>query len=57
MPAVFAVAAPLWQAATPPETLTRLYAEEPGPAHLGIAFESTLIRLVSALKGGMAHRS
>ncbi|MGW3356913.1 hypothetical protein ACWDFL_16035 [Streptomyces bungoensis] len=39
-----------------PETLTRLYAEEPELAHLGIAFEPTLIRLVSALADGMTRR-
>ncbi|MFF4653053.1 TetR family transcriptional regulator [Streptomyces sp. NPDC001380] len=55
--AVIAMAAPLWQAAHPAETLTRLYAEEPGLAHLGIAFEPTLVRLVSALADGMTGRA
>lgn len=53
--AVIAMAAPLWQAAHPAETLTRLYAEEPELAHLGIAFEPTLIRLVTALADGMTR--
>ncbi|MFJ4691507.1 TetR family transcriptional regulator [Streptomyces sp. NPDC088766] len=54
--AVIAMAAPLWQAAHPAETLTRLYAEEPSLAHLGIAFEPTLIRLISILADGMTRR-
>lgn len=34
--AVTAMTAPLWQAAHPAETLTRLYAEESAMAHLGL---------------------
>ncbi|WP_037763365.1 TetR family transcriptional regulator [Streptomyces sp. 142MFCol3.1] len=55
--AVIAMAAPLWQAAHPAETLTRLYTQEPALAHLGIAFEPTLIRLTSALADGMIRQS
>lgn len=53
---VIAMAAPLWQAAHPAETLTRLYAEEPGLAHLGVDFEPTLIHLVGALADGLPRR-
>ncbi|MGY5030355.1 TetR family transcriptional regulator [Streptomyces sp. 900116325] len=48
-----AMTAPLWQAAHPADTLTRLYAEEPSLAHLGVDFEPTLTRLITALIGGM----
>jgi AcrR family transcriptional regulator len=51
--AVVALAAPLWQAGHPAETLTRLYAEEPSLAHVGIDFEPVLTRLISALIDGM----
>jgi hypothetical protein len=46
--------APLWQAAHPAETLTRLYAEEPAMAHVGVDFAPTLTRLLTALVDGMA---
>jgi AcrR family transcriptional regulator len=52
---VIAMTAPLWQAAHPAETLTRLYAEEPAMAHIGIDFEPTLTRLITALIDGMTH--
>jgi AcrR family transcriptional regulator len=51
--AVIAMTAPLWQAAHPAETLTRLYAEEPALAHIGIDFVPTLARLLTALCRGM----
>jgi hypothetical protein len=47
--------APLWQAAHPAETLTRLYAEEPSLAHIGIDFSPTLTRLLTALCDGMTR--
>jgi hypothetical protein len=47
--------APLWQAGHPAETLTRLYTEEPAMAHIGIDFEPTLTRLITALIDGMTH--
>ena len=63
------LADPLWPAAHPAETLTRLYAEEPtlahigidfAPtlAHIGIDFAPTLTRLLTALCDGMttAHK-
>jgi AcrR family transcriptional regulator len=52
--AVIAMTAPLWQAAHPAETLTRLYAEEPAMAHVGVDFAPTLTRLLTALVDGMA---
>ncbi|HEV7978445.1 TetR/AcrR family transcriptional regulator [Amycolatopsis sp.] len=52
---VIAMTAPLWQAGHPAETLTRLYAEEPAMAHIGIDFEPTLTRLIAALIDGMSH--
>jgi AcrR family transcriptional regulator len=55
--AVIAMAAPLWQAGQPAETLTRLYAEEPAMAHIGIDFEPTLTRLIAALCNGMSRGS
>jgi AcrR family transcriptional regulator len=51
--AVISMTAPLWQAAHPAETLTRLYAEEPPLAHIGIDFAPTLIRLLTALCDGL----
>jgi len=56
--ATIALTAPLWQAAHPAETLTRLYAEEPTLAHIGIDFAPTLTRLLTALCDGMttAHK-
>ncbi|MGW6774144.1 TetR family transcriptional regulator [Streptomyces sp. NPDC055037] len=51
--AVIAMTAPLWQAAHPAETLTRLYAEEPAMAHVGVDFAPTLTRLLTALIAGM----
>lgn len=56
--AVISMTAPLWQAAHPAETLTRLYAEEPSLAHIGIDFAPTLTRLLTTLCDGMtmAHR-
>ena len=51
--AVIALTAPLWQAAHPAQTLTRLYAEEPTLAHIGIDFAPTLARLVTALCDGL----
>lgn len=51
--AVIALTAPLWQASHPAETLTRLYAEEPALAHIGIDFAQTLTRLLTALCLGM----
>jgi AcrR family transcriptional regulator len=56
--AMIAMTAPLWQAAHPAESLTRLYAEEPALAHIGIDFVPTLTRLLTALCLGMttAHR-
>src|ERR1700720_4953475 len=56
--ATIALTAPLWQAAHPAETLTRLYAEEPTLAHIGIDFAPTLTRLLTALGDGMttAHK-
>jgi AcrR family transcriptional regulator len=53
--AVIALTAPLWQAAHPAETLTRLYAEEPSLAHIGIDFAATLTRLLTALCDGMTR--
>jgi AcrR family transcriptional regulator len=53
--AVISMTAPLWQAAQPAETLTRLYAEEPSLAHIGIDFAPTLTRLLSALCDGMTR--
>jgi hypothetical protein len=47
--------APLWQAGHPAETLTRLYAEEPSTAHVGIDFEPTIPRLTTALIDGLTH--
>jgi hypothetical protein len=55
--AVIAMAAPLWQAGHPAETLTRLYVEEPAMAHIGIDFEPTLTRLIAALCNGMSRGS
>jgi AcrR family transcriptional regulator len=52
---VIAMTAPLWQAGHPAETLTRLYAEEPVMAHIGIDFEPILTRLITALIDGMTH--
>jgi AcrR family transcriptional regulator len=52
--AVISMTAPLWQAAHPAETLTRLYAEEPAMAHVGVDFAPTLTRLLTALVDGMA---
>lgn len=52
---IIAMAAPLWQAGHPAETLTRLYAEEPSMAHIGVDFEPTLTRLTTALIDGMSH--
>jgi AcrR family transcriptional regulator len=51
--AVISMTAPLWQAAHPAATLTRLYAEEPRLAHIGIDFAPTLTRLLTALCDGM----
>jgi hypothetical protein len=51
--AVIAMTAPLWQAAHAAESLTRLYAEEPALAHIGIDFAPTLARLLTALCLGM----
>jgi hypothetical protein len=48
-------ASTLWQAGHPAETLTRLYAEEPAMAHIGIDFEPALTRLITALIDGMTH--
>jgi AcrR family transcriptional regulator len=53
--AVIAMTAPLWQAGHPAETLTRLYAQEPAMAHIGIDFEPTLTRLITALADGMTR--
>jgi AcrR family transcriptional regulator len=53
--AVIALTAPLWQASHPGETLARLYREEPAFAHIGIDFEPTLTRLLTALCDGLAH--
>jgi AcrR family transcriptional regulator len=53
--AVISMTAPLWQAAHPAETLTRLYAEEPSLAHIGIDFSPTLTRLLTALCDGMTR--
>jgi len=52
--AVIAMSAPLWQAAHPAETLTRLYKAEPRLAHVGIDFVPTLTRLLTNLCDGMA---
>ncbi|MCT9933627.1 TetR family transcriptional regulator [Planotetraspora sp. A-T 1434] len=52
---LIAMTASLWQAGHPAETLTRLYAEEPSMAHIGIDFEPTLTRLTTALIDGMTH--
>jgi AcrR family transcriptional regulator len=53
--AVISMTAPLWQAAHPAETLTRLYAEEPSLTHIGIDFSPTLTRLLTALCDGMTR--
>lgn len=53
--AVIALTAPLWQAGHPGETLARLYREESAVAHIGIDFEPTLTRLVTALCDGLTH--
>ena len=53
--AVIALTAPLWQAAHPAETLTRLYDEEPALAHIGIDFAPTLTRLLTGLCDGMTQ--
>jgi AcrR family transcriptional regulator len=53
---IIAMTAPLWQAGHPAETLTRLYAEQPAMAHIGVDFEPTLTRLITALIDGMPHR-
>jgi AcrR family transcriptional regulator len=51
--AVIAMTAPPWQAAHPAESLTRLYAEEPALAHIGIEFAPTLTRLLTAVCHGV----
>ncbi|MBR7833754.1 TetR family transcriptional regulator [Actinospica durhamensis] len=51
---IIAMAAPLWQAGHPAETVTRLYAEEPSMAHGGVDFEPTLTRLTTALIDGLS---
>jgi AcrR family transcriptional regulator len=51
--AVISMTAPLWQAAHPAATLTRLYTEEPALAHIGIDFVPSLTRLLTALCKGM----
>ncbi|MFF4732317.1 TetR family transcriptional regulator [Streptomyces mirabilis] len=53
--AVIALTAPLWQAGHPGETLARLYREESAVAHIGIDFEPTLTRLLTALCDGLTH--
>lgn len=52
---IIAMAAPLWQAGHPAAALTRLYAEEPAMAHIGVDFEPTLTRLITALIDGMSR--
>ncbi|NBM17628.1 TetR/AcrR family transcriptional regulator [Streptomyces sp. GC420] len=54
--ATIALTAPLWQAGHPGENLTRLYREEPGMAHVGIDFEPTLTRLLTALCDGLTGK-
>ncbi|MFE1251203.1 TetR family transcriptional regulator [Streptomyces sp. NPDC058735] len=51
--AVIALTAPLWQAGHPGETVTRLYQEDPGTAHMGVDFEATLTWLLTALCDGL----
>jgi AcrR family transcriptional regulator len=53
--ATIALTAPLWQAGHPGETLARLYREEPAVAHIGIDFQPTLTRLLTALCDGLTH--
>ncbi|MET7780289.1 MULTISPECIES: TetR/AcrR family transcriptional regulator [Streptomyces] len=55
--AVIALTAPLWQAGHPGETLARLYREEAAVAHIGIDFEPTLTRLLTALCDGLTHNT
>jgi AcrR family transcriptional regulator len=54
---VTAIAASLWQTANPPETLARLYAEDPAFAHTAIEFTSRLERLVALLLAGSSAES
>ncbi|MEU1199779.1 TetR family transcriptional regulator [Streptomyces sp. NPDC005813] len=53
--ATIALTAPLWQAGHPGENLARLYREEPAVAHVGIDFEPTLTRLLTALCDGLTR--
>lgn len=49
-----AMAAQQWQTSNPPETLARLYAEDPHFAHAASEFTPRLIRLVTLLLSGAA---
>ncbi|MFF2847358.1 TetR/AcrR family transcriptional regulator [Streptomyces sp. NPDC058001] len=49
---VTAIAASLWQTANPPDTLARLYAEDPALAHTPIEFAPRLKRLAALLLAG-----
>ncbi|MFK0152659.1 TetR family transcriptional regulator [Streptomyces sp. NPDC090499] len=51
---VTAVAAALWQTANPPETLARIYAQDPAFAHSPLEFAPRLERLVALLLTGTA---
>jgi AcrR family transcriptional regulator len=52
--ATTAIAAAQWQTANPPETLARLYAEDPLFAHVASEFAPRLTRLVTLLLTGAA---
>ncbi|WP_306204554.1 TetR family transcriptional regulator [Actinoplanes sp. RD1] len=53
--AVTALAGNLWQISHPPQTLTRLYAEDARIAHAASDFTPRLTRLVAALVDGLAR--
>jgi AcrR family transcriptional regulator len=55
--AATALAAMLWQYAHPPETLQRLYAEDPRLGHDAADFTARLTQMLDDLLAGILHRS
>jgi AcrR family transcriptional regulator len=51
---VTAMAASLWQTANPPETLARLYADDPRLGHAAVEFAPRLARITALLLAGAA---
>ena len=49
---VTAMAAALWQTASPPETLARLYAQDPRLGHAAVEFTPRLTRMIAMLLAG-----